>query len=158
MQECLEINGLTGALFGAKLTNQILFDILSFCNSDNSKQIKSVLPQGWWTIPHASFLKKIEHLDDEAFVKHIAKTKEILISIIYRNFVYSRFVKYKQINCKALFAVDENSLRKMIEAITLGIITYQLYTDGVIFYEPKIISMCICIYICLLYTSPSPRD
>jgi hypothetical protein len=155
-KECLVVHDLVAALLKGKLKGETLLGVLSFCDND-SISAEQILPTGWWDIPHAFFLKKIQDLDDERFIKHIAKTKKIIISIIYRNLIYTQLIKYEQIDQLQLFTHDERILRETIKTITYDILIYQIYADGVVFYEPKVISMCVCIYIADLYPKKSSQ-
>lgn len=153
-RECLSVNDLVGTLIKSKLNKKTLLDVLCFCKCD-SESAEDIIYNKGWDIPHALFINEINDSDDKKFIKHIVATKKIIIDIICRNLIYAQFEEYEKINQHQLFTNNEKILRKMIKLVTYDIIMHQLYADGVIFYEPKVISMCVCIYIADLYPKKS---
>jgi len=160
-KECTILNQVCNQLLENKWRSEVLLDVFAYCTSgdDLYLMMHNVLDNGDNPdkIYCPIFINELNKSDHAKKTKHILKIKETLTQIVYKDLIYGRFVNWQKIDKRKLFAKSERTLRKMIKLITYDIIMYQICTDGVVYYEPKVISMCICIYITDSYIQSKRR-
>lgn len=107
----------------------------------------NVKTTGWINFPNAYFVTELNNADNTMLEKHIVEMKKILTNMVYNKFVYDRFTRSFFTDMRLLFKHKKGDLRRMIKMIVNDIILNQICIDGTIKYNPRVLSMCLCIYI-----------
>lgn len=140
---CFDLGEAAAGIFEDKRAGAYALNVLRYCDGE---QI-DVKTTGWIYFPHAHFVTELNSTDLETHEKHVAEMKKILTDMIYKKFVYDRFTYSFSTDKWLLFKHKNRGLRRMIEMITRDIILNQICINGVIKYNPRVLSMCLCIHI-----------